>query len=266
VKPANDALILRLRDGTIEEVLDEVATETRCSLYVNGERVLGFLCSPGEPDALAVGFARSEGWLEERAFLRDILVEEEGRTVRLTIDGLPEQWKAGLSDRTLSSGCAAGTTFGGKRAGSRRTEATGNLLVDAEEIRKLLRGFRERADLYQRTGGVHSAALCAAGRIEFYTEDIGRHNAVDKAIGRAFLAGRDLTCMILLCSGRLSSEMVGKAAASGIPIVISRAAPTCLSIAMAEDAGMTLIGFARGDRMNIYCHPWRLTTWSSGPK
>ena len=258
MKPVNDVLILRVQGGAVEEILDEVATETHVTLYVNEERVLGFLCSPGDIDALAVGFARSEGWLKDRAALREVDFRDEPREVRLTIEGLPDGWKRSLSEKVLSSGCGAGATFGVGRTRTPLSARKDEVTLTPETIRELLKIFRERADLYERTGGVHSAALCSGGALAFYAEDIGRHNAVDKVIGRAVLEGQEPGELVLLCSGRLSSEMVSKAAASDIAFVISRAAPTCMSVAVAEDRKITLVGFARGGRMNIYTHPWRI--------
>ncbi len=109
-----------------------------------------------------------------------------------------------------------------------------------------------------QTGGVHSAALADRQKIHLFAEDIGRHNAVDKLIGKAFLAGIPVEDKILLSSGRISGEIMTKVIRNRIPIMISRTAPTCMSITYAEDHGITLIGFARGNRMNIYTHPQRV--------
>jgi FdhD protein len=105
---------------------------------------------------------------------------------------------------------------------------------------------------------VHSAALSDGKDILFFSEDIGRHNAVDKLIGKAFLQSVSVENKILLTSGRVTSEIVTKAGRNRFPILISRAAPSCMAISYAEDMGITLVGFARGDRMNIYTWPNRI--------
>jgi FdhD protein len=130
--------------------------------------------------------------------------------------------------------------------------------VNSEEIQALLKKFRSISELFMQTGGVHSAALADQKRIHLFAEDIGRHNAVDKIIGKAFLAGIPVADKILLSSGRISGEIMTKVIRNRIPIMISRTAPTCMSITYAEDHGITLIGFARGNRMNIYTHPQRV--------
>ena len=109
-----------------------------------------------------------------------------------------------------------------------------------------------------KTGGVHSAALADRKNIHQFAEDIGRHNAVDKLLGKAFLASIPVEDKILLSSGRISGEIMTKVIRNRIPILISRTAPTCMSITYAEYHGVTLIGFARGNRMNIYTHPQRI--------
>ena len=121
-----------------------------------------------------------------------------------------------------------------------------------QDIRSLYRDFQKRSEGYRATGGVHSAALADAHRTIVFAEDIGRHNAVDKVIGYALLEDISFSGKVMLASGRLSSEIVSKCARCSIPVIISRAAPTSLSVHIAEASGLTLIGFARGDRMNIY--------------
>ena len=131
-------------------------------------------------------------------------------------------------------------------------------LMSLDDIRRLLKTFRNISSLYLETGGVHSAALSDGKEILFFSEDIGRHNAVDKLIGKAFLNGVSVENKILLTSGRVTSEIMTKAGRNRFPILISRAAPSCMAVSYAEDMGITLIGFARGDRMNIYTWPNRI--------
>ena len=117
---------------------------------------------------------------------------------------------------------------------------------------------RRGGDLSRDSAGVHSAALSDGTDILFFSEDIGRHNAVDKLIGKAFLKGVPIENKILFTSGRVTSEIVTKAGRNRFPILISRAAASCMAISYAEDMGITLVGFARGDRMNIYTWPNRI--------
>ena len=118
--------------------------------------------------------------------------------------------------------------------------------------------FRTISTIYLETGGVHSAALSDGKDLLLFSEDIGRHNAVDKLIGKAFLQGISIENKVLFTSGRVTSEIVTKAGRNRFPILVSRAAASCMAISYAEDMGITLVGFARGDRMNIYTWPNRV--------
>ena len=115
------------------------------------------------------------------------------------------------------------------------------------------------SEWYEKTGCVHQVTLFNINETVIIKEDIGRHNAVDKVIGAALQCGVKFGETIICSSGRLSSDMILKAASAGIPVVVSRTAPTSLAIDIAEEMGITLIGFARGKRMNIYTHPKRIS-------
>lgn len=139
------------------------------------------------------------------------------------------------------------------------------LLLSSEGMKSLLQKFRNSSDLYVQTGGVHSAALTDGREILLFAEDIGRHNAVDKLLGKAFLSGMAMDDKILLSSGRISGEIMTKVVRNRIPVLVSRTAPTCMSITTAADHGVTLIGFARGGRMNIYTHPGNIMIMADSP-
>jgi len=113
--------------------------------------------------------------------------------------------------------------------------------------------------MYRDTHGVHSCALCSSGGIEIFSEDIGRHNAVDKIFGKCFLENISLEDKIILTSGRISSEILIKVAKQKVPVIVSRTAPTDLGVGLAEKLKVTLIGFVRGSRMNVYTHEFRIT-------
>ena len=126
-------------------------------------------------------------------------------------------------------------------------------------MRELFHLYQKRSDLYNLTGCIHSAAITDGEHILVCAEDIGRHNAVDKVVGYCVLESISLDDKVILVSGRLSSEMATKCARWDIPIVVSRAAPTARAIDIAEKQGITMVGFMRGTRMNIYTHPERIT-------
>ncbi|MGD0283620.1 MAG: formate dehydrogenase accessory sulfurtransferase FdhD, partial [Dissulfurispiraceae bacterium] len=156
----------------------------------------------------------------------------------------------------ITSGCIGGITFP-KRLSLRKLHDS--FSVSAEKIKELFRKFQNTSELYKLTGCVHSAALSDGDEILCLAEDIGRHNAVDKVIGYAILENISFEGTIMLASGRLSSEIVSKCARWGIPVVASRTSPTSLALEIAEESGVTVVGFIRADRLNVYTHPQRIT-------
>lgn len=253
-----DALILKVFDNSVEGVIDAVASELPVRLIVNNEQLVTLLCTPAELEELAVGFLLSEGLLAKKDSIRNLEVIEKEMAVRVELSDIPADFKKMFEKRTISSGCGKGITFTSYRPGSdRRIDVKGHI-VTIEEIRKLLHTFRSISKLYLETGGVHSAGLSDGREILFFSEDIGRHNAVDKLIGKAFLKSIPVENKILITSGRVTSEIMTKAGRNRFPVLISRAAPSCMAVSYAEDMGITLVGFARGDRMNIYTWPNRI--------
>jgi FdhD protein len=259
MNPTSEVLIIRVKDRVEEEVVDRVASETAFTLQVNGQTLVSLLCSPFELDTMAVGFLLSEGILRDRQSLRSIRVDEQTSTVFVEIAHLPADWEALFHRKTITSGCGQGVTFS-RTADLKQLARRKPIRLCSGAMQGLLRQFRNISELYVKTGGVHSAAFSNGREILLFSEDIGRHNAVDKLIGKAFLQGMAMADKILLSSGRISGEIMIKVIRNRIPVLISRTAPTCMSITHAENHGVTLIGFARGDRMNIYTHPQNLET------
>jgi len=258
MKAVHDALIMRWNGEHLEELTDQVAAEAPFALTVNGQLLVTLVCTPADLDAMAVGFLLSEGILTDHDSLLNVTVNEEDGVVSVTLKSLPEDFDQLTRKKTITSGCGQGITFSdGSNLESLPTKEV-RIRVTPEELRLLLKEFRSISDLFQKTGGVHSAALADKNKLILFAEDIGRHNAVDKLIGRSFLDDMPVEDKILLSSGRISGEIMTKVIRNRIPILVSRTAPTCMSLTYAEDYGITLIGFARGKRMNIYTHPQRI--------
>jgi len=259
VETKRDALILKISGSNVEGVVDEVASELPVRLILNNEQLVTLLCTPSELEELAIGFLLSEGLLRERSAIRKLEFTESDAAVRIELTDLPADWEKLFEKRTISSGCGKGITFTSYRMDTDSRIAVTGQIVSLKDIRNLLNEFRNISKLYLATGGVHSAALSDGKDLLFFSEDIGRHNAVDKLIGKAFLQSVPVENKVLLTSGRVTSEIVTKAGRNRFPVLISRAAPSCMAISYAEDMGITLVGFARGDRMNIYTWPNRIT-------
>lgn len=256
MNPFKKINIIEYRDGAFSETTDSVASEKILRIFSNNREILSLLCTPTMVKELVVGFGLSEGllrveneqslsWCSERI---EILWKDEEIEVHLPIH-IPE------TTATLTSGCAKGVTF---ISNEKLPEIRDDLEIGIHTIFELFKEFQRKSGLFMATGGVHSAALCDKNGIIIFTEDIGRHNAVDKIIGYAFLENISMNDKILLLSGRLSSEIAQKAIKARIPILVSRAAPTDRAIEIAKKYNLTMIGFLRGHRLNIYSQPERI--------
>jgi len=139
-------------------------------------------------------------------------------------------------------------------------EVKSDLQVNGAEILELMSHFQQRSETYRSTGGVHSAALCDKKNLNVFSEDIGRHNAIDKIFGQCIWEGISTNNQIILTSGRISSEIVIKIARNNVPVLASKSAPTDTAVKLADLLGITLIGFVRGMRMNVYSHHKRIVS------
>ena len=252
-------MITVVRDGAAAEAEDRVAWEAPVTLFVNGEELITLLCTPARLDRLALGFLRSEGLLSARDELVSLRVREAEGVVEVELRG----GTAALAEklygrRAVSSGCGKGTVFYSALDSLRSRPVQSDLVVAPGQLRLLMKEMKRLSVLFKATGGVHGAALAAGEDVLYFCEDIGRHNAVDKIVGECFLDQVPLEDKILLSTGRLGSEILLKAAKLGLPVLVSRAAPTSLSVELAQEMQITLIGFARGGRMNVYTHPRRV--------
>ena len=247
------------RDGTTEDFLDNLVREFPATIYLNGQELVTLLCTPEYLEDLGAGFLVSEGMLRNKAELESVAADYEKGQVWVKSSASHLVAEKTFMKRYLTTGCGKGTTFYNFNDLQSCTPLEAKLRVTPEQIMARIKELQNRSELFQTTGGVHSAALASTEELILYREDIGRHNAVDKILGYSFRQGIDLSEMLLVTSGRLSSEMLLKTAKAGIPLLVSRSAPTSLAVELAEQLGVTLVGFARGPRFNVYGHAERIT-------
>jgi FdhD protein len=230
---------------------DKVVAEAPLTIIINDVELSTLLCSPAKLKELAVGYLVAEGFISSADDIKSISLNEKTTTIRIetrkSID------KADLDKkRIITSGCGRGQTFYNYRDFSNCLPIKSKFKIEAKVIAKLMGEFQKKSETFKETGGVHSAALCREGRILAFSEDIGRHNAIDKIIGEAVLKGENPKDKYLMTSGRMSSEIVIKAARLEVPLIVSRSAPTGMAVRIAKQLNLTLVGFARGPRMNVY--------------
>ena len=222
------------------------------TLYVNGQPLVSVTCTPTHLEELALGFLFNEDLIDQ---LDDVAVVEVcggGRCVDVWLEHDIEVPQL----RIITSGCSGGTTF--EDVVSIHHEVSSDRRVTPRQVTQLMDELSRQATLYHRSGGVHTAGLSDGERLVCVTEDVGRHNALDKVAGMCLRERRCLDDCILLTSGRISSEMVQKVARMGVPIVVSRTSPTSLSVQLAQAWGVTLIGYTRRRSFRVYAGEGRV--------
>jgi len=239
--------------GEWEAVEEEVIEESFVSIFVNGAELATVMCSPREQDRLALGFLCNEGIIAGMDDVRAAHICPSGTCVDVWL-------KRGDFVRPqrliLTSGCGGGVTF--DDLSKTVTPLDSALTIAAERLVELMNAMQQRESLYARARGVHTSALSDGEQLVVLSEDVGRHNTIDKLRGACLIEGIDPRGMLLLCTGRISSEMINKTARMGCPIVASRTSPTSLSVQLAREWNITLVGYVRRGSMNVYAHPERL--------
>lgn len=238
--------------GIFEHAQGGVIVERPLSLFVNGQLWLTFMCTPQDLDALAVGFLVTEGVITQAEDLKEAIVHPEGHMVEVWLNKdvkKPDNWR-------FTSGCAGGVVSADKTIGKVPLKEG---WVSTDQIVQIANTIIEYKGLHASVGGVHTSAIFDGVNPVILCEDIGRHNTMDKLAGRMFLEGVSGADKIVATSGRVSSEMLQKTASMGVGMVISRTSPTSLSIQLAEEYQITLIGYARGKKFNVYTHVKQIT-------
>ena len=250
--------ILRYRGGEWTRRRDRVTTERPLYLEVNGRPFLALLCTPVQRRELAVGFLLAEGFVHRPEQIVGLDLDDPEDRVRVEIRDPDQDMEERLRRVTLTSGCGRGTLLCDVLEGIEAEPVADGLRMAPEQVLARMHELHRRSATYLETGGTHSAAVTDGERILAFAEDLGRHNAVDKVLGACFLRGIATHDKAVLASGRISSEIILKAARSRVPILATRAAATDQVIRIAETLGITLVGFTRGGRMNVYTRPERL--------
>ncbi len=262
--------VVRVRDGVRSTDCDRTATEEPLEVRLHNRPFAVIMRTPGADRELAAGFLLAEGVLRNAddlgtiEYCTDPSAEHPENIVnaRLT-NRTPDALEAMLAERrnvTTNSSCGLCGRLTIESLRSDLPPLTSSWTMPASTILELPDRLRQAQAVFEETGGLHAAGLFSRdGRLETVAEDVGRHNAVDKVIGRMLMAERlPLSDHVLFVSGRTSFEIVQKAFLAGIPMVAAVSAPSSLAVELAEDSGITLIGFLRGRNFNVYAHAQRV--------
>ena len=250
---ASSVEVVRLPEGETEQ--DEIAVEEPLEIRVEGRPIAVTMRTPGHDEELALGFLISEGVAPIRASLPPDLA---ANTVDVEAEGFDfERLSRNFYTSSSCGVCGKGAL---EAVAVDSPRVTSELTVPATLVSELPERLRAAQPTFAATGGLHATGLFAAdGELLVVREDVGRHNAMDKVVGWAFGSGLlPLADKILCVSGRLSFELVQKAAVAGCPVLVAVGAPSTLAVELARDRGVTLCGFVRNGRVNVYSEPWRI--------
>lgn len=247
--------IVRIKNGEQEHISDSIIEEVPLDIFVNHEFYASLMCTPLEVVELAIGFLLSEGIISSMSSIISIEEKHENRICIILDDDIIVDHN---NAHAITSGCGKGSIRVISLEECSIKVINSNSKFSIVNIIKLMGEFNNKSELFKQTGGVHSCCLCSENSILVFSEDIGRHNALDKVVGKALMINMDLKDKLVMTTGRISSDIVVKVAKAGIQIIVSHSAPTSLALSLAKAANITIIGFARGSRMNIYCGEHRL--------
>jgi formate dehydrogenase family accessory protein FdhD len=250
--------VLRLTEESRSNMEDVVAREFPLTIILNNEELVTLLCSPKDLNYLAIGFLFSEGLLENKSEIKKIIVDDQRGIVRVETNEDRAMADELIFKRLITSGCGRGASFYSAVDVQNQAKIESRIEISSRQVLSLVRDFQQQSQVYRTTGGVHSAALCDTRSILVFNEDIGRHNAIDKIFGECVLKDIPTDKRIVITSGRISSEILLKVARRNIPVIVSKSAPTDLGVKLANDLGITLLGFVRGKRINVYTNDWRI--------
>src|SRR5699024_5698625 len=227
--------INKIKGENISTLEDIVVIEYPFTIFINDEELLTLLCSPKSLKYLTVGFLYSEGFIESFSDIKNIRIDEEKGIAYIYPKEEEKLAKKLYGKRTITSGCGKNTVFYNVIDSFKTKAINKNFSITSQDTIKLMRQTNKKSELSDNTGMIHSWAIANLNDIIIFEEDICRHNALDKAIGKALIQNVVLTDKIVLTSGRISSEILIKAAKNQIPVVVSKSAPTNLAVEMARE-------------------------------
>ena len=241
MQPIFTTQITKFKGAQKSAVDDILVREIKLEIYINGKRFGALMATPTDQEALAAGYLISENLIASPEDIESIELSSNEKRL--------EQFD---EEKVIISGCGRSSTANIDPEAMAARAIKAEVKFNKDEILRQMEQFYTQCELYEMTGCVHTAKLFVSGEQFYIGEDIAQHNTIDKAVGKAILAGAQLQNSFLMVSGRLSSEMVAKAVMHGIPVLVSRTAPTSLGVVIARKFNLTLCGFARGENINVY--------------
>ncbi|AUO11727.1 formate dehydrogenase accessory sulfurtransferase FdhD [Priestia megaterium] len=256
----NKRTVLRFKNGQMESVEDKIVTEFPVTVKINEEEFVTMVCSPQYIEDMVIGYLASEGVIRAYTDIKNIWVQEKEGYVHVTIDKLNPYFQNLQNKRYITSCCGAsrqGFVFINDALTAKKMNDI-SVELSIKDCFQLMNKLQQSAATFQETGGVHNAAICDKNGFMLSRMDIGRHNALDKLYGYCLKHHISIRDKVVVFSGRISSEILLKVAKIGCEVVLSKSAPTELALNLAEELGITTVGFIRNDSLNIYTCPERI--------
>jgi FdhD protein len=258
VEPVYKTTITKIKANKKFETDDVLVREIKLEIFVNNKKIGAVMATPIDQKALAIGYLMSENIIQDIKDINKISLLDDGTRVEIDAKINEKNLKKLNAQGVVISGCGKSLSANIDPEAIKAKVIKGDFSIKASMLSQKMAEFYTQCELYEQTGCVHTAKLYIDKNTFFIGEDIAQHNTIDKVIAKALLAGADITKSFLMISGRLSSEMVAKAIMHQVPILASRTASTCLGLMIAQKFGLTLVGFVRGNRMNIYKNEGRI--------
>ncbi|MEB1807466.1 MAG: formate dehydrogenase accessory sulfurtransferase FdhD [Bacillaceae bacterium] len=250
--------IVKYEDGQLNHTDDEIVTEFPLTIHVNNDEFATMVCSPTHFDEMVIGFLASEGVIRTKDDVKSMSIDESKGFAYVDLHANQITSQQYYSKRFIGSCCGKSRQFYFHNDVRTAKTSTSTTTITAKQCLDLMRKMQQSSVIFQSTGGVHNAAICDSNGIIVERSDIGRHNALDKLFGHCIINRIPVRDKVLVFSGRISSEVLTKAAKIGVGIVLSKSAPTDLAIKLAQDLNITAVGFIRGSSFNVYSHPHRI--------
>lgn len=228
----------------------QLVGERALTIYVDKQEIVTLMTMGTHPELLTLGYLKNQGFFESINEIKVVQVDWETEAVAVITHQENSDFSQKMQQRTVTTGCGQGTVFG-RLMDKLKDIKVPQLLVKQTTLYALLDSLREHNEVYKKAGAVHGCALCTGSKIDFFVEDVGRHNAVDAIAGYMWIHGLTGENTTFYTTGRLTSEMVIKVAQMGIPVLLSRSGATQMGLDMAKQAGVTLISRSRGKHFMV---------------
>jgi len=252
--------IIRVEGNQIKEMEDIVVTEYAVTVKINQQEFVTMVCTPEYVEEMVIGYLASERIIRNYEDIEEIWHQEKEGFVHVKTKHVNPYFQQIQNKRYITSCCGMsrqGFVFANDALVSKKMEGI-HVRITPDDCFRLMRDMQDSADVFKQTGGVHNAALCDVNGIVLRRMDIGRHNALDKIYGYCLRNNISMQDKIIVFSGRISSEILLKVSKIGCEIVLSKSAPTELALQLAEQLGITTVGFIRQNSLNIYTHKERI--------